>query len=327
MGPSPLPDRPIRAQGPCAGTKPVATILIIDDSDAHRNEIRRTIDACGLFDTVLEAAEGVRGLKLLLREPVDVVLCDLEMPELDGEKLLRMKGSAAQSANAPFLFLTASENMDRRSRLLEIGACDVIGKPFHPADLVARLNLQLKVKRLHDELMLKNATLATLSTVDALTGLRSRRYVTEALSVEFQRAHRYRSGLAILMADLDYFKQVNDKYGHPGGDAVLSGVGAQLLGMLRSTDVAGRYGGEELLVILTHNSLHGAEVMAERWRSGVEAAEFEIADGRRVQVTLSIGLALYRGSFENPDEMIAAADKALYRAKNSGRNRVEIYED
>ena len=150
----------------------------------------------------------------------------------------------------PFVFLTASQDMGRRARLLEDGACDAITKPFHPMDLIARLRLHLKVKRLQDELLVKNATLARLSTVDELTGLRSRRYVSEVLSIEFQRARRYGTPLSLVMADLDHFKQVNDRFGHPGGDAVLQGVAELLLRSLRATDVGGRYGGEELLVVL-----------------------------------------------------------------------------
>ena len=121
----------------------------------------------------------------------------------------------------PFLFITASTNHDRKARLLEDGACDTITKPFHSADLVARVHLHLKVKRLQDELLEKNAALARMSTVDGLTDLRTRRYVMDCLSIEFLRARRYETPLAVIMADLDLFKAVNDNFGHPGGDVVL----------------------------------------------------------------------------------------------------------
>jgi diguanylate cyclase (GGDEF)-like protein len=303
----------------------MATILIIDDSDAHRAEIRAAVDTSGLFDRVLEATDGLRGLKLLLGESVDVVLCDLEMPGLDGEKLLRVKNSRSDGGDIPFLFLTASADVKRKARLLESGACDAIAKPFHPTDLVARLRLHLKVKRLQDELMVKNATLARLSTIDALTGLRTRRYVTEVLTIEFLRARRYATPLALFMADLDNFKAVNDEYGHPGGDAVLRAVSEQLLATLRATDVAGRFGGEELLAVLPQNTVQGAAVVAERWRAEVENTAFVAPDGRLISATISIGIADYGGSFEGPDDLIAAADKALYVAKQKGRNRIEVY--
>ncbi len=304
----------------------MAAILVIEDSDRDRAETRRAIDASRLFDRVLEAPDGIRGLKLLMSEAVDVVLCDLEMPGLDGEKVLRAKHSSPRYANVPFIFLTASTDLDRRARLLEQGACDAIAKPFHPADLVARLGLHLKVRRLQDELMVKNATLARLSTVDALTGLRTRRYVKELLSIEFLRARRYATPLAILMADLDHFKEVNDRHGHPAGDAVLQGVADCLLRSLRATDTAGRYGGEELLVVLPQNDRKGGAVLAQRWRRSVEGAVYEDPEEQKISVTISIGVAEYQGDFKTPDDLIAAADKALYRAKKKGRNRVEVYE-
>ena len=304
----------------------MATILVIEDSEIHRAEIRQAIDASRLFDRVLEAADGIRGLKLLMSEPVDLVLCDLEMPGLDGEKVLRVKSSSPRYTNVPFIFLTASTDLDRRARLLQQGACDAIAKPFHPADLVARLELHLKVKRLQDELMVKNATLARLSTVDALTGLRTRRYVKELLSIEFLRARRYGTPLAVLMADLDHFKEVNDRYGHPAGDAVLQGVAECLLRSLRATDTAGRYGGEELLVVLPQNDGKGGAVLAERWRLSVEGTVYMGSEQQAISVTISIGVAEYQEAFETPDDLVAAADKALYRAKEKGRNRVEVYE-
>ena len=300
----------------------MATLLLIDDSATHRTQIRQAVDGAGIFDRVLEAFDGLQGLKLLLNEDVDVVLCDLEMPGFDGEKLLHVKQASPVSRNTPFVFVTASEDLDRKARLLQLGADDLIHKPFHPPELIARLELQLRTKRLHDELRLKTESMARLSTTDAVTGLRTRRYVTEMLSIECLRARRYRSPLGVLMADLDHFKRVNDEYGHLAGDRVLHGVATLLLEQIRATDVAGRYGGEEILVLLAQNDLHGATVVAERWRMRVEQARFEASRGRQVRVQISIGVASYDPSMTSPDELIARADDVLYRAKAGGRNQV-----
>jgi len=325
MGPGVGAESPggVRPKSP-GGGGPMAAILVIDDSESQRAQIRATLESAGLFERILEACDGLRGLKILLETPVDVVLCDLELPGLDGEKLLRARTASPERADVPFLFLTASANLDRKARLLEDGACDAIAKPFHPADLVARLRLHLKIKQLQDELLVKNETLARLSTIDGLTGLRTRRYVTEVLSIEFLRARRYGSPLAAVMADLDEFKAVNDRYGHPAGDAVLRGVAQLLLSGLRATDVAGRYGGEEILVVLPQNTLRGAAVVAERWRQGVEATSFVAPDGRLVRATVSLGVAGFHPRHESPDDLVADADAALYRAKAAGRNRVEL---
>lgn len=300
----------------------MATLLVIDDSEAHRAEIRAALEPSGLFGTILEAGDGIEGLKLLMAEPVDVVLCDLEMPKLAGDKLLRMKDSSPGGINIPFVFVTASTNLDRKARLIVEGASDAIAKPFHPPDLVARLQLHLKVKRLQDELRLKNATLERLSTVDSLTGLRTRRYLNEVLAVEFLRARRYGTPLTVLMTDLDHFKQVNDRYGHPAGDAVLREVAALSQGMLRATDVIGRYGGEEFAVVMPQSRPPGASVLAERLRASVEEARVELPDGRRIGVTLSIGVAAYEPRQRTPDDLLAEADRALYVAKDAGRNQV-----
>lgn len=302
----------------------MATLLLIDDSAVQRAHVRRAIDAAGLFQRVLEAENGVDGLKLLLSEPVDVVLCDVEMPELDGEKLLRFKEGRADVRDVPILFLTGSVELDRRVRLIEQGASDTLPKPFHPADLVARLRLHLKLKRLQDELKLKNEALSRLSITDSLTGLRNRRYADELLAIEVLRARRYRSPLSVLMADVDHFKRVNDEHGHAAGDEVLRGVAERLRDTLRATDVGARYGGEEFLVILAQNDAQGAVLFGERWRQAVETAGFPLPGGRQVAVTISVGVASFAPGIGTGPELVAEADAALYAAKQAGRNRVEL---
>lgn len=304
----------------------MATLLVIDDSDTARAEVRSALEGTNIFERVLEAADGFEGLKLLMAHPVDVVLCDLELPKLDGDKLLRVKDSSPGGSNIPFLYITGSQDLDRKARLILDGASDAITKPFHPPDLVARLQLHLKVKRLQDELLMKNRALERLSTVDGLTGLRTRRFVDEALAVEFLRARRYRTPLAVVMGDIDHFKQVNDVHGHQAGDVVLRGVGEMMRCMVRSTDVAGRYGGEEIIIIQPQNSHEGAGMLAERLREAIEAARFEDPDGKQLSVTISFGVAEYRKEFSTPEELVAAADRALYRAKEEGRNRVVVNE-
>jgi len=298
------------------------TILVIDDSETHRAEIRGVLQSVSRSLVVLEAEDGLAGLSVLLREPVDLVICDLEMPKLDGEKLLGMRESSPGGAHIPFLFLSASTSLERRTRLLQAGASDAMAKPFHPPELLARVQLHLKIKRLQDELMLKNATLERLSTVDSLTGLRTRRFIDESLRVEFLRAHRYGTTLALVMIDLDDFKRVNDEHGHVVGDAVLRRVGEIVREMVRSTDVAGRYGGEEMILIMPQNTTRGAAVLAERVREAIASATFETTLGAKLTVTASFGVAEYQSDLEDPEDLVERADVALYAAKTAGRNQV-----
>lgn len=302
------------------------TILVIDDSELHRAEIRTAVADAGDFDRVLEAGDGIQGLKQLLNESVDLVLCDLELPGLDGEKLLRVKDANSGGVPVPFLFVTGSGDRERRTRLIVDGASDVVQKPFFAPDLVARLRLHLKIRQLQQELMIKNRRLEYLSTTDEVTGLRTRRFVNDTLRVEFQRARRYGQSLSVLMADLDHFKRVNDKFGHPAGDAVLRATAERLQEQLRATDLGGRYGGEEFVVVLPHNDLSSATQAAERWRAMIADKPFLVTGGREIQVTMSVGVATFERSMGSPDELVSAADTALYIAKENGRNRVECFE-
>jgi two-component system cell cycle response regulator len=301
----------------------LACALVADGCSADRAALRKAVEQAGHFDRVLEAADGLRALRLLLAEAIDVVVCDLDLPQLDGEKLLRARPES-RAGEPCFLFVTASADPDRCVRLLDAGAHDVIAKPYHSAELAARIARQLRLHRLQQELREKNSELARLSSVDALTGLRTRRYVQDLLALEVLRARRYRTGLVALLVDLDEFKRLNDAHGHPAGDAVLRGVAERMLRTLRATDTAGRWGGDELIVVMPHNEPQGAVVAAERWRQAVAAAPFPLPDGSQVGATLSIGVAALAPEHAAAADLVAAADRALYAAKRRGRNRVEV---
>jgi len=302
----------------------LATLLLIDDSATHRAAIQQILAPARLFDRILEASDGVEGLKHLLNDEVDLGLCDLEMPGFDGEKLLHIKRASPTTRHVPFVFVTGRATPDRRAELIEIGAHDIVDKPFHAGELIARLKLHLRTKRLHDELRQKTESMARLSTTDPVTGLRTRRYVSEALSIEFLRARRYRTPLAVVMADLDHFKRVNDAHGHLAGDLVLQGVSGLLLGQLRATDVAGRYGGEEILIVLAQSDRDAASVLAERWRMQVEETAFESVKGDAIRVQVSLGIAQLGEDMKTPDDLLGRADDALYAAKSAGRNQVVV---
>lgn len=302
----------------------MATILIIDDSTKQRDLFRAALGRDGEFDRILEAKDGLSGLRLLLTQRVDIVLCDLEMPGLDGEKLLHASQDAQRGHPVPFLFVTGSENTERLVRLFERGAVDVIRKPFHPAELDARLRLHLRIRHLERDLSARNAQLERLSTTDELTQLRNRRFVDEVLEREVHRARRHRSALSILMLDLDHFKSINDSYGHPAGDAVLKETGRRIRDLLRRSDVAARYGGEEFIIVLALSDARAAWLAAERWRSAIGDEPFALPDGSHIEVTTSIGVATYHAGLASRRSFIAAADEALYDAKQAGRNCVSV---
>lgn len=163
------------------------------------------------------------------------------------------------------------------------------------------------------------------ANVDAKTGLANARHLREALSAELDRATRYRRPISLLLADLDFLREINNGHGHLAGDAVLAGIGDVLRAELRSTDIPARFGGEEFCVVLPETPGPQAAKLAERIRRSVELREFEIGRGMApVHVTISIGVASFPADAETDEDLIEAADAAVYAAKASGRNRVCI---
>ena len=300
-------------------------ILIVDDNTMIRSEIKAVLMKDGGFTHFQEAADGLTAFKIIMETPPDLVLCDLVMPGFDGLKFLGLKASRKELEQIPVIILTAEDDLDRKAEILERGASDYVTKPFHEKELLARVRIHTKLKLLQDELREKNAQLEALSVTDALTGLANRRRLMARLEEEVQRARRYKTPLSVVMIDIDHFKQVNDTHGHAMGDVVLRNIGAMLKASLRTTDLAARYGGEELTLVLPHTDVPAALQVAEGLRQKFADLEHTL-DGVSLRKTASMGLATREGKEESPDaeELLKHADEALYRAKQGGRNRVEV---
>jgi diguanylate cyclase (GGDEF)-like protein len=303
-----------------------ARVLIIDDSATVRDKIKETLQSTREFDRFLEADNGLTGFKLLVEHQPDVVICDLVMPISDGMKFLALRNTRVELTQIPVIMLTAETDAERKVEVLDRGASDYVTKPFHDKELLARVRVHFRVKALQDELRDTNARLETLSVTDALTGLFNRRYFDSLLLNEVKRTLRYNTPLAVLLLDLDHFKHVNDTYGHPMGDQVLRNVGSIVQAGIRNTDTAARYGGEELVVVLTQTGLPGALDAGERLRHKISEAVHTVA-GVSMQCTASFGLATFDGSSEMVDcaELVTRADQALYQAKAQGRNRLVLW--
>ena len=198
----------------------------------------------------------------------------------------------------------------------------MIAKPVDALELIARVELHLEVARLQQELAEKNVSLAEQASTDALTGLPNRRRLEEALNHEWNRADRYGHPLAVVMADLDHFKRINDAHGHAAGDSVLREVGACLRRATRRSDVIGRWGGEEFVGVLC-GSEFGAAAAAEKWRRAVAALAIRAGEVE-ISPRLSVGVAVRKPEMPDPAALLAAGDAALSRAKRRGRDRVEV---
>ena len=298
------------------------SILIVDDSDTVREQIIQTLTNVTVFDRFFEARDGIDAFKVLLSTRIDLILCDLEMPRMDGFKFLAMVNTRQDLRNIPVIMLTGREDRDLKIKGLEQGACDYVTKPFDPGELIARVKVQLKIKMLQDQLKQSNEMLTQLSNTDPLTQLFNRRYMIDMLEREIQRTIRKGAPLSLVMMDIDHFKQVNDCFGHQDGDLVLVTVAGLARKDLRSYDFAARYGGEEFVLTLPETNHEEAMHVAERLRQEVESQTFtgSMSD---LRVTISMGVATCPApGISSVADLIREADDALYRAKQGGRNRV-----
>ena len=300
-----------------------ACVLVIDDSPAIREQVVRTLSEVGLFEQYKEAKDGLEGFRTLIDSKADLVICDVDMPRMDGFKFLQLVESRPELKGVPIIMLTGMMDFNSKIKGLEQGASDYLTKPFDSGELVARVKVQLKIKSLQDELKQANELLKRLTNIDHLTNLFNRRYLSEVLDGEFFRARRNSEYLSLIIIDIDYFKKVNDTYGHQNGDVVLGAVAMLAQRQLRAYDSAARYGGEEFVLVIPGTTLAGGVMVAERLRQAVLEHTFPppLED---LTVTISAGVATYPSpNVDSVDSLFRQADEALYRAKQNGRNRVE----
>ena len=297
------------------------SILIIDDSNTIRAGIGLILRQAGVFERFFEANSADEALRVMENTPPDLIICDIVMPGMDGFEFLRLVKARSLWRDIPVLMLTGQESIDKKIKGLDLGASDYLTKPFDPGELIARVRVQLKVKSLQDELREANSRYMELSITDYLTGTYNRRYFMELFEQEYQRSSRYNQALSLVIFDVDDFKQVNDTFGHLVGDHVLRAITDLVKPEIRSHDTLARYGGEEFVVMLPQTPQAGAILAAEKIRRKVAEAVFPGVEGRNV--TLSLGVAgLSNGIDRESHELLARADRALYEAKNKGKNRV-----
>jgi two-component system, cell cycle response regulator len=298
-------------------------VLIADDDPVSRRLLQVSLGHAGY--NVISASNGAEALRAL--DAVDYPrLCVLDwmMPELDGVDVCRMIRERAREPYVYVILLTSKAGQKEIVEGLESGADDYIVKPFDLHKLKARLRSGERILDLHEQLVSARELLRTQATHDSLTGLLNRGAILDLLNKELSRAARKKESVALIMADLDHFKRINDAHGHQAGDAVLREAASRMQAALREYDAIGRYGGEEFLVVSAQCGPAEAVALAERLRERVAAAPVVFAD-RSVSITVSLGVAAAVGDWGRPEELLRAADEALYAAKDRGRNRVEAH--
>ncbi len=300
------------------------SVLIIDDSITIRQRIKLELKKARLFEEYYEARDGREGLRMLEAHEVDLVLCDVIMPGMDGFEFLAQVKATDEFADIPVIMLTGQESTEKKIQGLDLGASDYLTKPFDPGELIARVKVQVKIKTLQDDLRAANERYRELSVTDYLTRLYNRRHFMEIFLNEFERCQRYALPLSFVILDIDHFKSINDTRGHLQGDSVLVELAGILKNNLRVHDVVARHGGEEFVILLPMAGPDEAIFVATKLRGIVERHKFPGMDDQ--SVTVSLGICSYPGdNIDSIDAIIAAADDALYKAKGAGRNLVWLY--
>jgi diguanylate cyclase (GGDEF)-like protein len=324
-------------------------ILIVDDMADMRESQQVLLESLG-YEHVYTAGSAQEAFRILGMEagsdappaPVDVILMDLAMPGVDGVEACRRIKSSEPLRDIPIIMVTGRTEEHAIERAFAAGALDYILKPARPVELLSRLRSAQALKRELDcrkarerelvevmrQLEEANDRLHRLATSDALTGVANRLQFDLVFEREWKRAHREVEPLALLLIDIDHFKAFNDRFGHLEGDRCLKRVAATLQNEVkRPTDLAARYGGEEFVVLLPNTDNAGAIAVAESIRAAVErqGRDDAVTNGQTA-VTVSVGLATcLPETGVGPEQLVAAADQALYAAKAAGRNRVCSY--
>lgn len=310
-----------------------AKILVVEDSRVQLDRLSELLSREGY--RVISATAGGEAVKKAAAEAPDLVLLDLVLPDMDGLEVLRIMKAAAGDRFLPIILLSVRSDLDSRVAGLRVGADDFLAKPFADAEVLARTTAMLRIRQLQDQLREAKVLMEKLSIEDGLTRLYNHRHFQDELKREFARAERYNDPLSLIMMDLDHFKDVNDRHGHPFGDQVLREAAALVRGSVRDHDVCARYGGEEFAVLVPRTMMTGALAVAERIHRGMNQKVFGgqppqaagEAGSVAVRVTASFGIASYPArDITSAEMLIRFADEALYRAKREGRNAICVYQ-
>jgi two-component system cell cycle response regulator len=255
----------------------------------------------------------------------DLLIVSLGLENFDGLRLCSQARSLERTRHVPILAISDADNNARLMRGLEIGVNDYLLRPVDKNELLARARTQIRKRRYTDHLRDNVQNTIEAAITDALTGLHNRRYMESHLATLAEQAASRGKPLALMVLDIDFFKSINDGYGHDAGDDVLREFAVRIRKSIRGIDLACRFGGEEFVIVMPETDMHIAGMVAERLRKSIAGEPFAIEKGaRRIDVTISIGIATLDRKGEPVADVLKRADQALYRAKRDGRNRVVL---
>jgi len=286
------------------------TILIVDDTVSNLDIVS---DFLVDYD-VIAIDNGADAISIINSEKIDLILLDIVMPGMDGYEVCKLLKNHKSTKDIPIIFLSSKDDEDSIEMAYDIGGIDYVTKPFKPKELLAKVKRELYLQDLQEELKL-------LASTDPMTQLYNRRYFTEMSESLLDLAKRNKTESAIIMLDIDKFKNVNDTYGHKVGDDVIISLSKTLQKLTRKSDIVSRWGGEEFVILLPNTNIDGALTIAQKIRVTVENLVLE--KNRELKFTVSLGVSMVDTQNDlNIEASIGRADEALYEAKESGRNRV-----
>jgi diguanylate cyclase (GGDEF)-like protein len=302
-------------------------ILLAEDITVTRKLVKRILENNGY--KVIEARDGQEAWEILQKEKekINLALIDWLMPRLNGLQLCKRIKATENQDYTYIIFLTGNVDIDDVVEGLASGADDYVTKPFDKRELISRIDVGKRFIQLHQKLREASHQLHILSITDGLTQILNRRALLERLEEELYRANRENAFFSLVMLDIDHFKKVNDKYGHQAGDKVLVEVVNRVKSKLRSYDIIGRYGGEEFVVGIFGADKEMGINKAEDFRRCIDEKEFEYND-KKLKISISLGVSYQKIEDSKSDisqlldDLSKKADSALYRAKETGRNKV-----
>lgn len=294
--------------------------VLIVDTDRHRAErVRGYLEPTHEVDILTNPADAVLQVA---GTQYELALVSTTLEDFDPLRVCSQIRTLEQTRNLPIILIAEESDRPRIVRGLDLGINDFIMRPIERNELAARVRTQIRRHRYTMELRESVTHTLALAVTDELTGLYNRRYFDRHLGIMLAKAQEQGRDMAVMLIDIDFFKAVNDTYGHDMGDIVLKEFALRLRRNVRGVDLACRYGGEEFVVLMPDTDFRQARIVAERVRQAVAERGFEVGAGRPLPITVSVGVALNESDLDTPDLILKRADVALYRAKREGRNRV-----
>ena len=303
----------------------IKTILIIDDNQLCLKISEKILKQEGY--NVIKAKSGIKGLDLAIKKNPDLIILDLIMPTINGFETAQLFKEKNEVKNIPIIFLTSQDIKKFISEAFQVGGIDYIMKPVIKEELIARVEMQIKLRKRNNQLeksnkiiKKKNKKLKKLLITDDLTKLYTRNYILEEINKSIEEFKENKNLFSLIMIDIDYFKKINDNFGHCCGDFILKKVSYLLRKNLSKTDIISRWGGEEFLILLPNTNLINAIKKANNLLQIIRKNEY-IYDNNSISVTISLGIFAYKSNI-SIDKMIKKVDQKLYKAKNNGRNQI-----